>query len=292
MERALRQRLPAADQAGNVFIDGGMGADFMFAANPASVAHIEGHDGDDTIAGHLLGDQLSGDNGNDVVTGSWAYYPAAPGGQMTPFEPSEADVIFGEAGTDGLYGFDGDDVIHGGSGHDIGTLWVPTPDTWQNGAMFEIQAGLFGGDGNDQLFGEDGKDLLAGGNGNDKLNGGERNDVVFGGEGADNLRGGGGADIFAFDFASESRGARRDVITDFSHRQHDGIGLYWMDAKTDKPGNQAFHYIGDHGFTGDLRRVAFCHARSVSGDVDGDGNADFRITVEGVKELNDWEFIL
>jgi Ca2+-binding RTX toxin-like protein len=64
----------------------------------------------------------------------------------------------------------------------------------------------------DVLYGNGGADTLQGMAGNDTLDGGPGNDVLTGGAGADHFR------LFA--------GAiRSDVVTDFSHAQHDKIEL-------------------------------------------------------------------
>ena len=281
-----------SDQPGPVSIHGEAGMDFMFTTHATSVATIHGGDDNDTVIGHYLGDALYGDGGDDVVTGAAAYYPANPGQQMTPFGKSGDDLIDGGAGQDGLYGFDGNDVIRGGDGDDWGTLVAPLHDNWSTGNTFTVQAGLFGGDGNDRLHGDAGKDLVVGGNGNDKLYGGSGGDLLYGGNGADKSLGGAGADIFAFDFAFESRkGSGRDVIKDFSKTEHDAISFYWMDANTNRKGNQAFDFIGDDGFhhrPGELRFAKHL----LSGDTNGDGKADFVIKVAGVNSLGDGDFYL
>ncbi|HET7715052.1 MAG TPA: calcium-binding protein [Bauldia sp.] len=280
-----------SDQPGPVSIYGGAGMDFMYSTNAMSTADIHGGDGNDTIIGHYPDDALYGDEGNDVIAGADFYYPD-PGGQITPYDPSGNDLIEGGAGQDALYGLDGNDVIRGGDGDDWGTIFAPTHTFWSTGETFTVQAGLFGGDGDDRLYGDAGSDLLVGGDGNDKQYGGTGDDVLYAGHGADKNHGGDGADTFAFDYVWESqKGRGRDVIKDFSKADHDAIGLYWMDANLNKNGDQAFDFIGDEAFhhrSGELR----FDKHLLSGDTDGDGRADFVVKVAGVKSLHDHDFYL
>ena len=193
---------------------------------------------------------------------------------------------------DALYGFDGDDVIRGDDGNDWGIIRVPTAEYWTDFSTFDVQAGLFGGDGNDAVYGGNGRDLVAGDRGDDLLYGGEGKDLLFGAEGKDASHGGAGADIFAFDHTIESpKGGGRDVIDDFSHSQHDMISFYYMDANVHAKGDQDFKFVGDSHFHHKAGELRFDH-HIVSGDTDGDGKADFEIKVAGVNTLHADDFYL
>jgi Ca2+-binding RTX toxin-like protein len=140
----------------------------------------------------------------------------------------------------------------------------------------------------DQLFGNDGNDILKGGGGADKLTGGN---------GADILTGGSGADIFVFNVFAASTVAvsGRDTITDFSHADGDLIDLHAIDANQHTTGNQDLDFIGSHDFhhvAGELRSVIHNGDTFVSGDVDGDGVADFSIKLDGSKTLSASDFHL
>jgi Peptidase M10 serralysin C terminal len=139
---------------------------------------------------------------------------------------------------------------------------------------------IYGLGGADTLFGLDGIDTLTGGLGKDILVGGLD------------------ADIFDFNRKSESTPANRDVIGDFSGTgaELDRIDLSGIDAKAGH-GNQSFHWIGPHKFHhrvgelqvkyNDLSDVAI-----VSGDIDGNGRADFQIEVYSAVALAKGDFIL
>ncbi|MBF9196403.1 M10 family metallopeptidase C-terminal domain-containing protein [Microvirga terrestris] len=150
-----------------------------------------------------------------------------------------------------------------------------------------------------------GNDKITGGNGlymlnkyvGDKLEGFGGNDVLYGRVGADRLYGGTGADTFVFKKVKESTVASsgRDTIYDFSAKQKDKIDLKAIDAKTGLGGNQAFTFIGKNGFqekAGELRYDKVSGGSVVSGDVNGDGSADFAIYVKGVSILSKGYFIL
>jgi Ca2+-binding RTX toxin-like protein len=156
---------------------------------------------------------------------------------------------------------------------------------------------FFGNEGSDTLFGSGGNDQLLGGEGDDILKGGAGKDVLQGGAGADQLTGGGQADRFVFRFIEDSTVlvAGQDTIVGFKTGQGDKIDLRQIDARTNAGGNQAFHFIGDSNFhdqAGELRVVETGGDTVVSGDVNGDGNADFAILVDGTVGLDDSHFSL
>jgi Ca2+-binding RTX toxin-like protein len=208
---------------------------------------------------------LIGTGGNDIIN--------ALGGD---------DFVFGLAGNDVIDGGSGDDFLSGGDGDDR----------------------LLGGNGDDRLFGDNGADILFGGIGDDRLDGGSGNDALFGdagadrltgGLGTDQLTGGSGNDRFIFGTTAESVvGANRDQILDFT-RGSDRIDLSGIDARTNVGGNQSFNYIGSNAFTGVSGQLHFVGG-ILSGDVNGDGIADFEIAVQfasGVPQLlNNGDFIL
>jgi Ca2+-binding RTX toxin-like protein len=130
------------------------------------------------------------------------------------------------------------------------------------------------------VLGRDGNDRLDGGSGTDLLNGGAGNDVLLGSTGNDRMTGGSGKDRFDFNSISDSGAASgtRDVIVDF--RRGDKVDLSGIDANAGASGNQSFRIVSDFtGSAGQLTREKLGAGFLVSGDVNGDGNADFAIQV-------------
>ena len=147
-----------------------------------------------------------------------------------------------------------------------------------------------GGDGDDSIFGTSAANVLKGNGGADDL---------FGLGGRDILSGGFGADTFIFRSLSDSTVARsgRDVITDFEFLD-DKIDLAGIDA-IKGGGDDAFHLTGNKGFDGFTRHpgeLGFKFTSGgdtiVSGDVNGDGKADFSILLNGDILLHDTNFVL
>jgi Ca2+-binding RTX toxin-like protein len=155
---------------------------------------------------------------------------------------------------------------------------------------------LKGFGGNDVLAGRGGDDILHGGAGLDILDGGTEADSLYGGADRDILTGGTGADRFVFSAIADSMvGTGADRITDFSHAQGDRIDLSAIDANTGVAGNQAFTFIGVAAFTHHAGELGFSQSggvTTVSGDVDGDGVADFAVTLTGMINLAIVDFAL
>ena len=138
----------------------------------------------------------------------------------------------------------------------------------------------------DTIYGREGNDIIQGGAGNDWLNGGA---------GADRLTGGVGADQFVFSAVSESTASVRDVITDFVHSQGDVLALTAIDANSMASGNQAFAFIGTSAFSGAAGQLRYEMSGGntlVSGDVNGDGVADFQVQLTGLMALTGSDFLL
>ena len=138
-----------------------------------------------------------------------------------------------------------------------------------------------------RLTGNDGNNRLDGGDGNDVLKGGGGNDRLIGGRGHDTMTGDGGRDIFAFRSKAEADG---NHITDFQHRT-DRIDLSDFDANSRAHGTQSFKLV-DY-FTGHAGQLRAAYYGSVQGDIDGDGYADFTITLDNTYvTLGHGDFIL
>lgn len=146
------------------------------------------------------------------------------------------------------------------------------------------------GSGNDviRIEGRVGPNTVWGGAGDDRIIGGGNADTIAGGAGRDEVTGGGGADRFVFapgDFAAL---ATPDVIRDFRHAHGDTIVLDAIDADSRTPGRQSFDFIRTTAFTGqagELRYYVVGGDAIVEGDTNGDGRADFAISLNGVARL-------
>ncbi|QRM28064.1 calcium-binding protein [Microvirga sp. VF16] len=142
-----------------------------------------------------------------------------------------------------------------------------------------------------------GSDRITGGSYSDKLEGFGGNDVLYGRQGADRLYGGSGADAFTFKSVRDSAvdAGERDTIQDFSASQKDRVDLRSIDAKTTVAGNQAFTFIGRNDFhdkAGELRYEKYGSGVLISGDVNGDGNADFSIHMKNIASISKSYFVL
>ena len=86
--------------------------------------------------------------------------------------------------------------------------------------------------------------------------------------------------------------AGRDQIADFLIGS-DRIDLEQIDA-VQGGGDNAFNFVGAAAFqnAGDLRAVIAGNNTVVSGDIDGNGAADFQIVVRGVMTLSATDFVL
>jgi Ca2+-binding RTX toxin-like protein len=144
---------------------------------------------------------------------------------------------------------------------------------------------LTGTGGNDTLVGLSGNDFIIGGGGNDYINSGAGDDTVSGGAGAD-----------SFVFSNNNvTGGGQTTILDFSEAQGDKINVHAIDANTALAGDQNFHFIGTAAFShtaGELHYTVVGSDAYVSGDVNGDGVADFTIHLANVHSLMSSDFIL
>ncbi|MHA3980979.1 calcium-binding protein [Halovulum sp. GXIMD14794] len=176
----------------------------------------------------------------------------------------EADEIRAGDGDDEVYCFAGADEAYGGKGEDL----------------------LKGGKGFDKLVGGGDDDKLVGGGGRDKMLGGSGDDVMIGGGGKDMYKGGSGADLFVFKtLKHSSAGANRDVVY-FEDADGDEIDISRIDACESEAGNQEFEWIGRAAFSG-MEGELQLKGGVLRADVDGDGNADFSIAIEGSLWVDD-----
>ncbi len=174
--------------------------------------------------------------------------------------------------------------------------------TIANGVVIEDAVGgggkdiIIGNDAANTMAGNDGNDAMSGMGGRDNLLGGAGRDVLVGGAAADKLNGGAGADAFVYQSLSESGVAKGsyDRILGFDSRS-DLIDLRTIDARTGGTADDDFTWIGEAGFNGvqgELRWADVGPGVMVSGDITGDGTADFKILLVGISSLVQGDFLL
>jgi len=277
------------------FLDGGAGDDVVIGG--AWHDDLLGEDGDDALFGRGGDDTLYGYTGRDALHG----------GDGDDYLNGEADddQLFGEAGNDRLEASFGNDRINGGAGSDSVEYYAAGGGVavdLQTGIARESAGGFIdhlvsienaaGSFYADVLTGSNAANRLIGDAGDDLLSGRGGDDILAGGAGADRLEGGRGADLFVFAEAD----AGRDLIADFNAAQGDRIDLSGIDAD---PGtwwaDDPFTYVGGAAFSGaagELRVAAADGGWEVTGDIDGDGVADFAILVASPAPLAAGDFVL
>jgi Ca2+-binding RTX toxin-like protein len=180
----------------------------------------------------------------------------------------------------------GADIVNGGKGIDTYDASAGSSQIINLNTHSTVGADVSGDTliGFENVIGGNGGDILTGSDVANRLTGGTSGDIFTGLGGRDILTGGAGADIFVFVALSNSgaKASQRDLITDFIQGS-DQIDLSQIDAKT-SGGDDAFTFIGVQNFTGvkgQLRESFSAGNTIVSGDVNGDGNADFSIALKG-----------
>jgi serralysin len=286
-------------------------------------SNIEAHNktilgnGDDTYIGNGFsnrnnnGDLVHGNGGNDTFTVATAvsdYY--GDGGKDTFDSAGYWNYFNGGGGTDTIsyQRQDTDDFLEGrGVKVDLYNKYATTGGgreerliDIENAVGSSFADTLTGGNGNNKLEGMDGKDVLNGrdgndrlfgGNGGDNLHGGDGNDKLIGGQGQDLLEAGSGADTFIFQKPGDSAvGDKRDVIGDFTEAQNDRIDLSAIDAIKGGSDDE-FDFIGTHAFSHTAGELRFKNGL-LQADTDGDGKANFEVSVDHLNTMHDTDFIL
>jgi Ca2+-binding RTX toxin-like protein len=251
-------------------MSGGAGDDALF-----------GYDGDDSMVGGDGADELFSGKGDDIVLGG-----------------SSNDRIFADAGNDMLLGGEGNDHLDAGDGND---------QIWGDQGRDVVKAGLgndvifaMAGDGNDVYDGGDGidtadysaiatgivfdldagmaKSVGAGNSGEDVLKdienivGGSGNDTFYANNAVNVFEGGGGNDTFVFRTAASANG---DRIEGFA--AGDVIKLSNIFGEITE---STFVDNGTFTAAGQIRLVVANGDTRIEGNIDGDADADFSLTVE------------
>jgi serralysin len=292
-------------------LEGGAGNDSLYGYNgPDS---LSGGDGDDQLLGGNGMDTMVGGDGEDVFVYR-SRSQASAGETINDFADGDLiDVsdIDARARVDGEQSFTfiganeftwrpgdlryADGVVSGDVNGDrkaditirIANGYALDADDFILGPPPVPGISVHGDAGGNILTGTVGNDYLYGYNGADSLSGGDGDDQLLGGNGMDTLSGGNGDDVFMYRITSH--GNLGEVITDFFDR--DVIDLGDIDARSKIDGEQSFTFIGADPFTsraGDLRYADGV----VSGDVNGDRNADLIIRIANNHLLVAEDFIL
>jgi len=178
----------------------------------------------------------------------------------------------------------------------------PMAGGWSSNDLYLRLLGDMNGDGMSDVvgFGQNGVfDVMAamdkmenviGSRFDDDLSGDNAANAITGGLGADRLTGYGGADRFVFTAVAESTAAAPDTITDFEVGV-DKIDLSQIDANTNTSENESFTFIGSTAFSRVSGQLAYIDG-VLSGDVDGDGFANFKVNLANKAVLSEGDFVL
>lgn len=279
---------------------------------PPEGADLIGTAGADVLQASDIGQQVFGLEGHDRLLGG-----------------EGRDWLFGGADKDRMDGGGGANLLEGGEGNDT-YVWrsdldqiapeaafsqgggIDTVEAWDdfilpgNIEILRLQGGEdlngYGNSAPEVLVGNQGDNILSGGWGEDRIVAKAGDDILIGGPRPDELVGDGGRDTFVYNAITDSRAGpeARDFINGFTHGL-DVIDLSLIDANARTPEvNDAFNFIGKQPFSGkwgasagELNYAEYGgNWNIISGDVDGDGTADFQIFVNLTHWMTGSDFIL
>lgn len=222
-----------------------------------------------------------------------------------------ADMLYGEGGADRIFAGSGDDMITGGYGRD--TVMAGSGDDMIVGTDRNAGNSYYGEEGTDTLdlsaFTTDvtadlGNGLMGRGQvsseyGTDtiwdveNIVTGSGDDVITASDVVNVMDGGGGNDVFRFQSVQAADG---DMILGF--QPGDRIDLSGFDAVASMSGSQSFTLVSAQDFL-DAGKLMVSHSSGadgevtiIAGNVSGNDEPDFRITLKGTHNLTQTDFIL
>ncbi|TAN65289.1 MAG: calcium-binding protein [Methylobacter sp.] len=224
---------------------------------------------DNVITGNATANTLNGSTGADTLNGG-----------------AGDDILNGGTGSDSMSGgADNDTYVVDASGDTVTEAATEGTDTVQSSVTYTITdadvenltltgTSVINGTGNASA------NTLTGNTANNTLVGNGGADSFIGGAGKDILTGGAGIDTFIYNAASESTTSNFDVITNFKTAGADKI-----DVSAIFGGTSATLRALDAAFSGSGPEITHTNAGLVSFDVDGNGTADFAISLTGAPTI-------
>ncbi len=193
-------------------------------------------------------------------------------------------VIQGGTGPQMLIGLSGDDQITAGPAKTV-IQAGPGNDTIQAGAGADT---IYAGSGHDTIFGGSGGMTLIGGSGAMTVHPGTGQAIMAAGEGVDSF-------VFAPGHTGGMTLATADVIQKFHANPSNTIDLSAFDALLPAGGPAHLSFIGTAAFDhqpGEVRYAVTTTGVRVFGDVNGDGLADFTLTLTKLTSIAAQDFVL
>lgn len=280
---------------------GGAGNDvYVIDAGSADISELAAG-GTDLVQTALASFTLAAEVENLTYTGEDSFAGTGNGSDNLLTGGDAADTLDGGAGNDSLDGGVGADSLVGGAGNDIfivddaGDEAVEDAGSGTDTVRTSLGSLTLAANVENLVY-TGGGDFEGTGNGDaNAITGGAGADTLTGGGGADTLTGGAGADRFTLSVASDSPVASPITLSDFSNAEGDRIDLSDMDANTASPADDAFIFLGTVAFSnvaGQLRIQAAGADLQLLGDINGDGTADFVITLTAVTNLVAGDIVL
>ncbi|OYQ31714.1 hypothetical protein CHU95_21505 [Niveispirillum lacus] len=280
---------------------GGAGNDvYIVTAGSAAITELAG-EGTDIVRTSLTTFTLAAEVENLIYTGTAAFTGTGNDSNNILTGAAAADTLRGAAGDDSLDGAAGADRLIGGLGNDTyivdnaGDVVVEAAGEGTDTVRTSLTSYSLTADVDNLIYTGGGNFIGTGNALANAITGGAAADTLTGGGGADTLTGGTGADSFVLSNASDSPVATAMTIADFATADGDRIDLSGIDADSSTPADNAFTFIGAAAFTnvaGQLRIAAAGADLQLLGDINGDGTADFAITLTAVTTLAATDIVL